>query len=140
MPDVSVVPAEGKSTTTLVLNAGAYPTPDPIMVSSLPVATFLEKVIAFLNKVGSYLVDPRTAAALGSIASLLFALGVLNAKIEASQVEGALALIAGVASALVTILSAVLIIWKWLDGISIRPPRGLAPWLTEARLRKNVKG
>lgn len=140
MPDTNVLPAEGANSTTVVVNSGTTITPDPVLVAALPEPVFLERAIALLHKVGAYLVDPRTAATLGSIVTLLYAFRVVNEEISQAQVEGALALFAGVATALITVLSAVVLVWKWIDGITIRPPRGLAPWLTEIRARKSVQG
>jgi hypothetical protein len=100
--------------------------------------TPLDNVRALLYKIGEYLVDPRTAITVVTVVLALNALGVFKTEVDKAQVTSTLKVLADAAFALANVASILVPVWKWVDGITNRPPRGLEPWLSVIRAKRNL--
>lgn len=93
----------------------------------------LDNIKAFLYKLGDYLLDPRTYGMIISILLGLRSLGFIETEIDQAAVSNALKVVADLVIAVANLIAVIIPVITWLNGISIRPPRGLQPWLDVIR-------
>lgn len=99
----------------------------------LPVAdtTPFDKVKALLYKIGEYLVDPRLTGVVVAVYMVLRMIGVVDAELDEAQLTENFHVLGKAAVALAEAVTVIAGLAKWLDGVTVRPPRGLTPWLEE---------